>query len=92
MPQRIWQVRGRSGVSCRHAGAVEGFCRPTWQSSWATVQADLAAPGAASTTWSYTFEAPATGDYGFATMISDTSGKSASGADKPGWTRFTVVP
>ena len=84
----VAQVR----LGIKRASTGEWWNGSTWQGSWATVEADLASPGAASTTWSYTFDAPATGDYGFATMITDTAGKSASGADKPGWTQFTVVP
>ena len=62
-----------------------------WQATSVKVNATLASPGAAATTWSYTLASPAPGGYGFSTDITDTAGKLATGTGKPGWRTFTVV-
>lgn len=63
----------------------------SWQAQATKVDAVLAAPGATSTTWTYTLSPPA-GGYGFSTDVADLAGKLASGAGRPGWRSFTVVP
>ncbi|KQP64511.1 hypothetical protein ASF47_11170 [Nocardioides sp. Leaf285] len=64
----------------------------TWQAAATKVSAVLAAPGGASTTWSYELAGVAPGGYGFSTDATDTAGRLATGTGKPGWRSFTVTP
>lgn len=60
-------------------------------SSWGTftfVTATLGSPGAGSTTWTYVFEAPASGSYGFQARSLDAAGNLGTNSV---WRRFTAT-
>ncbi|MGB0101849.1 MAG: Ig-like domain-containing protein, partial [Nocardioides sp.] len=61
----------------------------TWSTSYGTVLADLASPGATDTDWTYTFDPPGPGRYGVSVVTRDAAGN--QDPTKP-WINFTVDP